>query len=96
MRRSYEHRLEVMVECLHGWSGPAKFKVPDGGMSLWGDMGTETAALAEKALALGVGVTPGRHYGWQGKPSKHLRLGFAHPTPEEIRSGLALLERARG
>lgn len=97
MRRHYEARRRSMAQALSAWTPALDFRLPHGGMCFWVDTGVDTDPLALNALTVGVDVRPGSTYHLDQRPSGHLRLGFAYPTPQEISEGLALLgqERAR-
>lgn len=87
MRRLYAARMEAMLRALEGFA----VRPPDGGMCLWADLGVDADRLAERAAARGVGVQPESNYRLNAGPSRHLRLGFASSTPEEIAEGMSRL-----
>ncbi|MBS2035798.1 PLP-dependent aminotransferase family protein [bacterium] len=95
MRRHYETRRRAMAQALAAWDPAPPIRLPQGGMCFWLDTGVDTQKLAELAGLDGVEVRPGSAYRLDGKSSSFLRLGFAHPTVQEIQEGLALLGRAR-
>lgn len=95
MRRQYEARRRTMAQALSAWSNPPEIRLPQGGMCFWVDTGVDSAELSRRALEQGVEVRPGQAYRLDGGPSRHLRLGFAYPTPQEIVEGMALLGRER-
>jgi GntR family transcriptional regulator/MocR family aminotransferase len=95
MRRHYEVRRRTMAQALSAWSPALDFRLPHGGMCFWVDTGVDSARLAERALVEGVEVRPGCAYQLDQRPSRHLRLGFAYPTPQEIVEGLARLGQQR-
>lgn len=93
MRRHYSERRLEMKRALESWG--LSLTAPRGGMCFWVDTGVDTEALAARALRSGVEVRPGSHYRLDGRPSTCLRLGFAYPTPDEIRTGMLLLGKER-
>ena len=95
VRRHYERRRQCMHEALQRWQPAARWKVPDGGMCFWVDTSVNTDELSRLAADEGVWVRPGSSYRLESSPSSCLRLGFAHPNPEEIEQGLAILGRLR-
>ncbi|MBN9415810.1 hypothetical protein ABS71_00205 [bacterium SCN 62-11] len=95
MRRHYEARRRAMSQALAEWDPQPPIHLPQGGMCFWLDTGVDSQKLSELVRKDGVEVQPGAAYRLDGQPSQHLRLGFAHPTIQEIQEGLALLGRAR-
>lgn len=98
MRRVYQERRDTLVDALTTAKAtglPLDWTVPDGGMALWLDCGVDADAVVQQAAAAGVFVSPESLYR-AGPPQvgRHLRLGFASQTPEEIRAGIALLAEA--
>ena len=99
MRKIYGERREMMCEILG--SAGMKFVKPNGGMSLWVELGVDSDEVVRQAAALGLPLRPGSAYSLDSdRIVRNLRLGFASSTEEEMREGLALLvqawERARG
>ncbi len=98
MRRAYEARRDALVEALQSAAArgaPFKFRVPDGGMAIWVETpGVNADEIAQRAGALGLLVLPGSHYAVPHKRVDALRLGFASRTPQELATGVALLETA--
>ena len=95
MRRHYEARRRAMAQALSAWDPAPEIRIPHGGMCFWLDVGVDSAELARRAADEGVEVRPGCTYHLDQRPSQHMRLGFAYPTPEEIGQGLAILGRLR-
>lgn len=87
MRRLYSARMEAMLKALEGYP----IRKPDGGMCLWASLGVDADQLAREAAQRGVAVQPESGYRLQAGPSRHLRLGFASSTPEEVRQGIERL-----
>jgi 2-aminoadipate transaminase len=93
--RTLRGKVEVMMEALAEQFGTAaEFEDPKGGIFLWVKLPdvVDTARLAQAALAEGVAINPG--FEWSpDKPygKSRLRLCFGHPTPGEIRTGVAIL-----
>lgn len=94
MRKVYGQRLQVMCDKLDELG--FHYHRPNGGMSVWVDVGHNSDLVAKKAEALGLPVRPSRYYFLDQKqgPGPHLRLGFASMNEEEIRKGLDILKRA--
>ncbi len=90
MRRLYSARMEAMLEALQDHL----IARPDGGMCLWANLGVDADQLARLAAERGVAVQPESGYRLSPGPSRHLRLGFASSTPDEIREGMQRLVSA--
>jgi len=73
----------------------AKYTRPRGGMSLWIELPEQldAADLLPHAEREGVTYLPGRYFAVSRPQPNGLRISFAGMTPEEIRSGLAVLGR---
>jgi 2-aminoadipate transaminase len=95
LTRALRAKLETMMESLAEQFGTAaEFDDPKGGIFLWVKLPdvVDTQQLAQAALAAGVAINPG----FEWSPDKlygksRLRLCFAHPSPVEIREGIAVL-----
>ena len=94
MKKVYHHRLEVMSERLEKIG--LSFHLPRGGMSLWVDLGERGADIWARCWERGLRLRPGSFYALDGglDRNRFVRLGFAGTTPEEIQSGLNILEQA--
>ena len=100
MRRVYEDRRDATVASLV----EAKRRgleidwcLPDGGMGLWMDCGTDSDRVTQLAAQGGVFVTAESNYHLEPpRRSTHLRLGYASQDPEAIRAGIGRLADAIG
>jgi GntR family transcriptional regulator / MocR family aminotransferase len=86
-RRRCLERRDALVDALRRRLGAAlSFDVPAGGMALWarahGRVSVE--AWAERALAKGVLVQPGRRFQFDGRTRPYFRLGFGALNPDEL------------
>jgi len=89
-------RLEAAIEaCGRYLPAGTKFTRPRGGMSLWVELpaALDAAELLPRAEREGVTYLPGRYFAVSRPQPNGLRISFAAMTPEEIRSGLAVLGR---
>jgi 2-aminoadipate transaminase len=89
-------RLGAALEaCAAFLPAGAKFTRPRGGMSLWIELPTtlDAAELLPRAEREGVTYLPGKFFAVSRPQPNGLRISFAGMTPEEIRSGLAILGR---
>lgn len=88
-------KLDVLMEALSEQFGTsAEFSEPDGGIFLWIKLPdqVDTVKLGQAALAAGVSLNPGPEWSTDKQYSRcRLRLCFANPSPDTIRSGVAAL-----
>jgi len=89
-------RLEAALEACAAYLPPgAAYTRPRGGMSLWVELpsGLDAAELLPRAEREGVTYLPGKFFAVSRPRPNGLRISFAGMTPEDIRSGLAVLGR---
>jgi len=89
-------RLQAAIDaCATYLPAGTKFTRPRGGMSLWVELPAplDAAELLPRAEREGVTYLPGRFFAVSRPQPNGLRISFAGMTPEEIRSGLAILGR---
>jgi len=89
-------RLQAALEaCEKYLPAGAKYTRPRGGMSLWIQLPEwlDAGELLPRAEREGVTYLPGRYFAVSRPQPNGLRISFAGMTPEEIRSGLAILGR---
>jgi 2-aminoadipate transaminase len=89
-------RLQAALEaCEKYLPAGARFTRPRGGMSLWIELpeSLDAAELLPRAEREGVTYLPGRYFAVSRPQPNGLRISFAGMTPEEIRTGLAILGR---
>jgi len=89
-------RLQAALEaCKQYLPAGAEFTRPRGGMSLWIQLpqSLDAGELLPRAEREGVTYLPGRYFAVSRPQPNGLRISFAGMTPEEIRSGLAILGR---
>ena len=95
LRQRFRAKLDTMVAALNEQFGTAaEFDYPPGGIFLWVKLpdNVDTMKLREAALAAGVQINPGPEWSIDKAYSKsRMRLCFASPSHEEIRTGIALL-----
>jgi 2-aminoadipate transaminase len=93
---SGRERLQAALEaCEKYLPAGARFTRPRGGMSLWIQLpeSLDAGELLPRAEREGVTYLPGRYFAVSRPQPNGLRISFAGMTPEEIRSGLAVLGR---
>jgi 2-aminoadipate transaminase len=89
-------RLQAALEaCEKYLPAGATYTRPRGGMSLWIQLPyvLDASELLPRAEREGVTYLPGRYFAVSHPQPNGLRISFAGMTPEEIRSGLAILGR---
>jgi len=94
MRRVYMARRAALAGALRERLGSMlEFSVPPGGMALWAraERGIDVDAWAARALERGVQVHTERRFAFDGRPSRHVRLGFAALDERELRSAVTKL-----
>jgi DNA-binding transcriptional MocR family regulator len=97
LRAALGERRDALVaalgECLPEWTIAG---VPAGGLHLWVRLpdGVDDVALAARAAAAGVVVSPGRPWFPSEPPAPHLRLTYAGAAPAELAEGVRRLARA--
>jgi GntR family transcriptional regulator/MocR family aminotransferase len=99
MRRVYHARRDALVEALRRHlGGVIVFRVPRGGLAIWGRVGSsiDTDAWAERAHAAGVLVQTGKRFAFDGRSRAALRLGFAPLDEGEIDLAVRRLAGALG
>jgi len=87
-------RLRAALEaCERYLPAGAKYTRPRGGMSLWIQLPEwlDAGELLPRAERKGVTYLPGKYFAVSRPQPNGLRISFAEMTPEEIRSGLAIL-----
>ena len=95
LTRGLRAKLETLMATLAEQFGTtAEFDDPPGGIFLWIKLpdAVDTLKLSQAALAAGVAINPGPEWSTNKAYAKsRLRLCFASPTIEEIRTGVATL-----
>jgi DNA-binding transcriptional MocR family regulator len=89
-------RLQAALEaCEKYLPVGATYTRPRGGMSLWIQLpdALDASELLPRAEREGVTYLPGRYFAVSRPQPNGLRISFAGMTPQEIRSGLAILGR---
>jgi 2-aminoadipate transaminase len=89
-------RLQATLEACEKYLPPgATYTRPRGGMSLWIQLpeSLDAGELLSRAEREGVTYLPGSYFAVSRPQRNGLRISFAGMTPEEIRSGVAILGR---
>ncbi|MFO0568753.1 MAG: PLP-dependent aminotransferase family protein [Polyangiaceae bacterium] len=95
-RRVYAARRALAAELWERALGHAlSFELASGGLAIWGRVkGVDAERWARAALSLGVLVSPGRRYAFDGRPLRALRLGFANLDDRRLREAVRRLSLA--
>jgi 2-aminoadipate transaminase len=95
LTRGLRKKLNTLMESLNEQFGTAaEFEEPKGGIFLWVKLpdNVDTLKLYQPALAAGVAINPGPEWSVNKVHGRsRMRLCFASPTHDEIRSGIAAL-----
>ncbi|MEA3020802.1 MAG: hypothetical protein QOI47_2326 [Actinomycetota bacterium] len=83
-------RRDALVAELRTQLPEWKFTVPNGGLALWVDIGSDAASFAAVAAGHGVGVLAGAASSADGSHTTHLRLGYGL-APERLAEGVRRL-----
>jgi len=95
--RIYAQRREVLAEALRARLGDAvEFLLPQGGLALWVNFAPkiDVPALAGRALAKGVGITPGQSFATNRHKTNGARLGFGSLDETELLTAVERLAKA--
>jgi 2-aminoadipate transaminase len=95
LNKALEHKASALMEALAEQFGTAaEFERPAGGIFLWVTLpgSVDTSRLFQVAAEAGIALNPGTEWSIAGAPAKRkLRLCFANPSLDVIRSGVAAL-----
>lgn len=97
LRRDQNARLrerhDVLTNALRRWLPSWSWTPPQGGLSLWVDIGRPSEPFAQHALRHGVAVATPSALAASSHHDDHLRLSFAGP-PEDLEAGVERLAAA--
>lgn len=93
MRRIYQARRDALCEALERRLGARLvFRRPAGGMALWAHAPAhDVDSWAKRALAAGLTFQTGATFSADGRPTPHLRLGFAVAHERELNRAASIL-----
>jgi DNA-binding transcriptional MocR family regulator len=86
LRRVLRERRDALAAA---WGGAVR--LPEGGMNLWVEIEGDDRELAQRALAAGVVVSPGRPFFAGEPPRPFLRLTYAAEPPDRLAAAVARL-----
>ena len=91
--RGYGAKMRQMLEYLERFPEGVRFTHPQGGLFIWVEMpeGTDTIQMLKKAVDRKVAYVPGTSFCADGGHLNTLRLNFSNSTPEQIETGMSVL-----
>lgn len=89
----YGAKMHQMLESLERFPEGVRFTHPQGGLFIWAEMpeGTDTVQMLKKAVDRKVAYVPGTYFCADGGHLNTLRLNFSNSTPEQIETGMSVL-----
>lgn len=95
MTRTYEKRFAAMGKALQDLANERdiQWRQPNGGMSYWVNLNTNSHMVAEEARKKGVFFQDEKATSFDGKEGTHLRIGFAAVSESEIKQGFTVLSQ---
>jgi GntR family transcriptional regulator/MocR family aminotransferase len=97
MRRIYEYRRDHLIAelgVLKGCGISVAYEIPEGGMTVWLNIGQDSERVSEKAAKLGLAIDYEARFRVKKGKGTHIRLGFAKHTPSEMSTALQCLRKA--
>ena len=95
LRRRYKGRMEVLAKSLKTYLPQFQFRMPEGGMFIYGSLpGVDASELVRVCMEKGVVFVPGKEFGDPDAGS--MRLNFTHADAEATRIGVQRLAEAAG
>jgi len=91
--QGYGAKMRQMLDCLRRFPESVRFTHPQGGLFIWAEMpeGTDTVQMLKKAVERKVAYVPGTSFCADGGHLNTLRLNFSNSTPEQIETGMRVL-----
>ena len=89
----YGSKMRMMLQCLEQFPEDVRFTRPQGGLFIWAELPEHLDAvqLLKNAVERKVAYVPGTYFCVDGGHMNTLRLNFSNSTPEQITSGMAVL-----
>jgi DNA-binding transcriptional MocR family regulator len=83
-RLELTRRYETMARHLRARFPHWRWETPQGGASIWIDLGSDADAFARAAGRAGVSVVPGAAFRPEGTSASYIRLAFARPEAQLV------------
>ena len=89
----YGAKMRRMLRCLEQFPEGVSFTRPQGGLFIWAELpeGMDTVKLLSAAVEKKVAYVPGTYFCVDGGHMNTLRLNFSNSTPEQIETGMSVL-----
>ena len=89
----YKSKMQLMLKSLEKFPEDVAFTRPQGGLFIWAELPghMDTVSLLSKAVDRKVAYVPGTYFCVDGGHLNTLRLNFSNSTPEQIVSGMNVL-----
>ena len=89
----YGAKMRRMLGCLEQFPDGVAFTRPEGGLFIWAELpeGMDTVKLLSAAVEKKVAYVPGTYFCVDGGHMNTLRLNFSNSTPEQIDTGMSVL-----
>ena len=89
----YGAKMRQMLRCLEQFPDGVSFTRPQGGLFIWAELpeGMDTVKLLSAAVERKVAYVPGTYFCVDGGHMNTLRLNFSNSTPEQIETGMSVL-----
>ena len=89
----YGAKMRQMLRCLEQFPEGVSFTRPQGGLFIWAELpeGMDTVKLLSAAVEKKVAYVPGTYFCVDGGHMNTLRLNFSNSTPEQIETGMSVL-----
>ena len=91
--QGYGAKMRQMLDCLGCFPESVRFTHPQGGLFIWAEMpeGTDTVQMLKKAVDRKVAYVPGTYFCADGGHLNTLRLNFSNSNPDQIETGMRVL-----
>ena len=89
----YKSKMQLMLKSLEEFPEDVAFTRPQGGLFIWAELPghMDTVSLLSKAVERKVAYVPGTYFCVDGGHLNTLRLNFSNSTPDQIVSGMSVL-----
>ena len=90
---SYGSKMSLMLKKLSEFPDGCRYTHPQGGLFIWAELPQNMNAkeLLNLAIEKKVAYVPGTHFCVNGGHENTIRLNFSNSTPEQIESGMSIL-----
>ena len=91
--KGYGAKMRKMLQYLEQFPDGVRFTRPQGGLFIWAELPEhiDTVKLLSKAVERKVAYVPGTYFCADGGHLNTLRLNFSNSTPEQIETGMSIL-----